>query len=193
MNREEKISLIYKIASIKNGEVVELKSLTDILFKCKNGHEFKKIFAELNHGRWCPKCAKLDWHDPVRELQKERVVNIINGFDCKIIDLKYNTQSDKVKYECKNGHLHIVPAKYILSKKFVSCSRCSVNEKKIQNTEFKISLKGGKILDYDRGIFKIQCKNNHKWKMGSRALKRAIREGRGCPRCNWINKHVKSK
>ncbi len=34
----------------------------NLVFKCKNDHEFKKTIEKLRYGKWCPYCPRINPH-----------------------------------------------------------------------------------------------------------------------------------
>ena len=73
---------------------------------CENNHEFKQCYSDIQQGGWCMKCAINKRADNCRLTFLEVKNNIIEWHPESIILFdKYVSAHNKLKIQCKNGHI----------------------------------------------------------------------------------------
>lgn len=175
-----------ELAEKKDGECLStyIEDRKDILlWKCREGHLFKRSYQDVVGGRWCYICSKyVNSIEKMQELAKQH-----NG-KC-LSDTFVNMQSPLL-WQCEKGHIWETLPYYIKNKK-TWCPKCTKRGKKLKYTledMQKIAReKEGECLSKE--VVKVTMKSTWKCKYGHvwQASLASIKSGTWCPEC-WKNR-----
>ncbi len=174
-----------KIAKRRGGICLStsFSSLNSLLrFSCKKGHIWETKAAYLidrdgKPGTWCPDCA------PNKKLTLKDLHIMAKSRRGKCLAKKYVRSSDKVEWECKQGHRWFAASGAVLNGTW--CPRCAGNAVKTIEEMNDWALKRGGVCVSKKymGIFKKlkwKCSKNHSFEMSPQKVKR----GQWCSSCD---------
>jgi len=151
----------------------------DMLWECKEGHQWMACADKINQGRWCPVCGGTKRHTIqwCYDLATER------GGKC--LSTEYNGNQDKnMLWECNEGHRWQTCAASIASGKW--CPVCAGYMKKDLRWCQEIAISnGGRCLssEYKDILHKDmlwECQKGHQWETSASAIGN---NGTWCPTC----------
>ncbi len=121
-HNKKKIDYFYKYVKNRNGKLVKVISDNEFLFECDQGHQWIGTRTSVISGSWCVKCSykkrgieKRNKIDEYQLIAKER-----GG---KLLSTEYKRISDKLKWECKQGHVWEASAGSVKAGSW--CPQCS--------------------------------------------------------------------
>lgn len=134
------------------------------IWRCINGHKFKKSLYTLVYYPNCPKCDSL-FHKTVEDCKK---LGESKNLIC--LSTEYINTVTKLKWQCKKaGHIFMSKFSTINSDLVTGgCARCSGNAKHtIEDCQVLALSRNGKCLSdkYENNIKKLlwQCEKGHRW------------------------------
>jgi hypothetical protein len=176
---KEKLKSLQVHARSKGGECLSAHYIaikTKAKWKCKFGHQWSAVPDSVLRGTWCPQCAG-NTTLSLREIQKSASAK---GGRC--LSQTYKNSSEKLKWECAQGHKWMASARDIRSRSW--CPTCAGRGKTIKQMHELAAKKGGKCTSkkYINAKTKLEwkCDSGHRWK----ATPDKIRRGSWCPACN---------
>ena len=118
-------------------------SLTHLLFRCGQGHEWTTKSMNVKVGHWCPFCAREQKNKKRREHTIRRILKICEEHQgsCNISPEITSSPFKKIQFQCKKGHLwETIPYNVIQG---FWCPKCR---------ESKMELKCRKVIECILGI-----------------------------------------
>ncbi|PFH11526.1 putative zinc ribbon protein [Collimonas sp. PA-H2] len=191
---EEHIAILTQLAQKRGGQLLSTayKGSDDLLkWKCADGHAWMASPSSVKNGNsWCPKClGRL----PKKEMlaQYRRIARERGG---KLLSTEYLSNSDKLTWRCKYGH--VWEAQPINIKIGSWCRQCSgrCTDEEHHAILVKIATERGGRLVSERYLgpdakLTWECRHGHQWEATRTAVKSG---GRWCPQCGVINRYARS-
>ena len=87
------------LAQQKDGECIScvyINNYTYLMWKCKNGHTWESPYYNIQKGRWCPYCIKLDLDECIKWAT-------LKGGKCLSKD--YVNNHTLMLWQCRNNHI----------------------------------------------------------------------------------------
>jgi hypothetical protein len=193
---------IRKIVTLRGGVLLStdyVSAKTKVKIRCRLKHDFEITPDNLQHGRWCRECKRLNqskrmaanyWTvEELHEFARDH-----HGGDC--LAAKPTPMLSKVMWKCSNQEhsaFHAVIAKVVYSGQW--CPRCWQERREPPQPAipFEVAVtvvpeRGGEIIKVGRdGIWQgsktrlmIRCGNGHKWPVDGSNL---VYAGSWCPEC----------
>ncbi len=192
LSKNDQLSKIKKIAISKNGLCLsnEYRNfITDLKFRCSEGHIFWSKPPTILRGSWCPTCAIVIQHNKQRtpfskieELAKRNPGLLLTNED------DYHRDGGRVVIVCDNGHITEVSSRHIKMGRW--CHTCAVqrrtNGKRHSiDTIMKVAkARGGRLISeqYLKNDQKLvwECFAGHKFE----AVFSNVKKGTWCPKCS---------
>lgn len=181
--QEEYLEELKILAKKKGGFCLSEKYITNktkLKFQCAQGHQWAMEPYHIKRGDWCVKCNK----QKANEVKLSEVKLFAQKKGGKCLSLKYINNTQKLKWQCRSGHVWIMTTMQI--KQGSWCQQC--RKDKIKEGVFKeisaiAKKQGGKCLSpkyvYKSSSLKWQCSLGHEWS----ALANHIKAGQWCPTC----------
>ena len=178
------IDEIKKIAVLREGECLSdeyVNNRTALLWRCKEGHEWKAAADNIKSGTWCPKCGIKKRAD-LQKSNIKKIQAIAKERKGKLISKKYKSTHSKLTWECEYGHQwDAVPSAV---RRGSWCPTCAGNKKAtLKDMRELAKNKGGKCLSekYVSTHTKLlwECEKGHQWEGRPSGIKR----GSWCPAC----------
>lgn len=172
------------VAASHGGECLSAKyrnGQQKLKWRCKAGHEWYAIAANVAHGAWCPICA----YDFVRfTLEEVRTLARERGGKC--LAEVYVNGRQKIGWQCKKGHVWKAEARQV--SRGAWCKICGYEGRgpviKIEALQAYAKRHGGRLLSPEvkkaHEPLAWKCAEGHAWLMSWTALKR---RGLWCRRC----------
>jgi len=95
-----------RLAVAKGGRCLSdeyINAKTHLLWRCKEGHEWKATPSNIERGKWCPKCAQSRLgHAQRLGLPQMQVIAASRGGRC--LSDEYIDNQTHLLWECKDGH-----------------------------------------------------------------------------------------
>ena len=167
------------IASTHGGACLSkdyINANTRLRWCCGNGHEWKATPGNIKAGSWCGICAGV-----VKKTIND-MHNLAGARDGKCLSTKYVKVSEKLRWQCKEGHEWEASASKIQLGRW--CPHCAGNMRgSLSDLQKLAKKKGGSCLSKtylsSSKPHLWQCAEGHKWK----AAPSNIRQGHWCPEC----------
>lgn len=183
----EQFGVCQKIALDKKGELLSTSYLgahRKLLWRCKEGHEWKATPGSIKNGSWCPVCGG---HQKLNIDDARRVAESKGG---KCLSTEYKNARTSLLWECAEGHQW--SAKYDSVNRSTWCPTCSLKlqgEKTRkytpQDLEAIAQQRGGHFLSetYEGALrnHKWQCARGHTWMATPSSI---INAGTWCSSCS---------
>lgn len=174
------IDLMKKTAHKRGGECLSKiyqNTYTNLLWKCKKKHVFKKTARSVLNGVWCNKCERDKVFEDLKKILIEK-----KG---KFISKNFKNQTDTYKFECEKKHRWTNRASLIIKGQW--CPNCAGSAKLSLNDLKNVAKKrGGKLLSKKYGNIGTRyswiCKEGHKWKATAANV---IHKNSWCPQCHF--------
>jgi len=169
-----------KIAKEKGGECLSktyVNAHVKLLFKCKEGHQWKTAPAYVKNGSWCPQCAG-NLSFTIEDMQK-----IAESKGGKCLSDTYINANTPLLWECSKGHQwKAVPSS--VKNAGTWCPQCGGSfPLTIEKMREMAEERGGKCLSdtytNSRTHLLWECSEGHQWK----AIPSNIQKGQWCPYC----------
>ena len=161
-----------------------------MVFECELGHKWKAFPSYILHGTWCPECAKLNRANSKR-LSIEYAWELANSHGGRCLSEKYKNNSEKLLWECKEGHQWMAKISHIKNGSW--CPTCGAQKRGLKRRlgledAFKLAKqKNGKCLSNEYKVYPgkmlWECENGHQWY----STYTNIQSGRWCPKCRRNN------
>jgi hypothetical protein len=164
-----------------------LNNGTQLLWQCKEGHQWKARPSSVKNGHWCPFCA---WSKEGRSkrLGLPAIQSLAAARGGKCLSEQYTSGHTKLLWECARGHQwKAEPASIVHEDTW--CPKCA---RSMQSRDMRLGLpamqaiaasRGGRCLSDEyansRTHMLWQCKEGHQWK----AAPGSIKMGSWCPVC----------
>ncbi|CAE7214177.1 unnamed protein product [Symbiodinium natans] len=161
-------------------------SHTKVRWQCKLGHTWEATAAHvLNHGTWCPECARRTTSPSKRTLRDLQEHAAARGGKC--LAAEYVGMSVKVLWQCEKSHIWSASASSVLNHK----TWCPVCAKKaplgLERLQSHAARLGGQCLaeDYTNAHTKVRwkCGSGHVWPATPDSV---MNSGSWCPECQKI-------
>lgn len=157
-------------------------------WRCKKAHRFSLAYCFVKQGAWCPQCTK----EEQKQAKLEAYQQFAEKQGGKCLSKVYVSVAEKVKWQCKEGH--IWKQAFYNIEKYGWCKECRKVERgniKFRKAKAIAEKKGGKCLT-ERYIsshqqMEWQCKQGHKWKA---ELTHILNGHSWCPVCSGKAKHT---
>lgn|ERR1019366_7166133 len=181
--RNSTIKDMQKLAKEKEGyclSIFYIDSLTPLLWKCKNNHEWNATPMAINMGRWCAKCVSQSRKLTIKEMKE---IAISRGGQC--LSDKYIDGKSYLLWECAEKHTWEAKANSVKHNE-TWCPQCKFNKDRftIEMMQEMAKNRGGKCLSKKYNVIgeKLlwQCEYNHKWE----AQADNVKNGGWCPQCS---------
>ncbi|KKR45833.1 MAG: hypothetical protein UT82_C0021G0009 [Parcubacteria group bacterium GW2011_GWB1_40_14] len=178
---------LQKIATSRGGRCLSeiyLNSKAPILWECKDGHTWYASASAIRRGSWCFKCGVIIRSEKHRKYTLKDMRRIAEEKGGKCLSTDFRNIDEKVKWQCKNGHVWEAPGSSVLYGK-TWCLICAGKEKKTITEMQEIAEKRGgtclseKYTNIDT-LLRWRCKNGHTWE----AVPHNIMAGSWCPICS---------
>ena len=105
---------------------------TKIEWECSLGHRWLASAASVkNNGSWCPKCARTKSGLARRKYSLEYFQKLALNRGGRCLSLFYSTTTDKIQWECKNGHRWESVAMSVIRGHW--CRKCSYELPKLKD------------------------------------------------------------
>jgi len=163
-----------------------LSNNTQLIWKCKNNHKFKRNMTDMLRGSGkCGQCYGRGSHSRMSEEKLDTLLNR-RGYSRVFEYSIYKNESQKMPFIHKKcGNQLSITVHDIKSAHWQPCHHCSnVKPGSLEECIELAKKKEGKCVRYS-GFVKVssvwKCKNNHEWTC-SLAW---IRKGTWCPRCEY--------
>lgn len=207
----EPISLEYlkkyqTIAKNKGGKCLSttyLNNSEELLFECKEGHEWAAVPSNIRSGAWCPICYGIKHsgsdYEHTSEYFLKKYQNIAASKGGKCLSEIYINNSSKLTFECKNKHQwRSFPYNIFEGSWCNECYLLNIKTEKIKiviNTELSYidrykdiaNQHDGKCIsnEYKNNQTELSfiCKMGHTWD----AKPINILHGSWCKKCHYIN------
>lgn len=96
---------IKKIAEMKGGKCLSTsytKAKEKLFWQCKEGHQWSIALSNIiNANSWCPVCRKSE----IEQKYLNEMHSIAKSKNGKCLSEKYIKASEKIKWQCENGHI----------------------------------------------------------------------------------------
>lgn len=140
-----------------------LNKHSELNFKCKSGHKFKRSLISTRKNYWCDKCEKNSHADEaifaMNKVAKKR------GGKCLSVPSDYKDKLGFLLFECKNGHKFKKRRMEITAGQWcVRCNKEASNEKMLMELKVKARALGLTLLSNNYKplvLFKFKCKYGH--------------------------------
>ncbi|MGZ4075485.1 MAG: hypothetical protein ACXVDZ_18210 [Bacteroidia bacterium] len=180
--KEECLERYKAFAIKKGGQCLSLKYInasTKLKFQCAEGHKFTAYTSTVK-GVWCAQCNL----DKKRELKLNKVKLLAQKKGGKCHSVKYINKLSKLKFQCGNGHVWVMPYSEQLQGQWCAqCRRDALNDNQFTNLKAIAKKRGGKCLSleyvHNLKLLKWKCDKGHEWQ----APPNSIKAGRWCPTC----------
>jgi len=185
-NKSLTIDDMKKMAAEKGGWCLSeeyVNQLTEITWKCSEGHTWGTIPKHIRSGSWCPICARKSENRKKHENVTIDDLNQIaktHGGIC--LSHTYINQTTKLKYKCSEGHtFESRPSETLRG---VWCPDCSGRNKNSIEKMHKVATdRGGRCLSafYKNVFTKLlwECANGHEFY----SIPKHVMNGHWCPNC----------
>lgn len=199
----DSLEVCQQFATEKGGKCLseEYKNCySKMLWQCSEGHQWKARFTHINHGTWCPECAKIKFLEKTHIIKGKEVVPIHTIKYCqelaeerggKCLEDEYINMKTPMRWECSKGHQWKARFGNIKTR-CTWCPECNKNiniarllEKKrtIKDCQEIALQKEGKCLEKEyignKTKMKWKCKYNHIFEMKYNS----VQQGQWCPKC----------
>ncbi len=181
--RGKTIEDMQQLAAQKRGQCLSpayLGALTNLMWQCAQGHQWKATPSSITRGSWCPFCVGLGKTiDDMKKLAAQ------HGGHC--LSPVYKNVNTKLLWQCQAGHKWETTPNTVQSGKW--CPECA---RATQSRDMRLGLpamqtiavsRGGRCLsdEYVNNNTHLlwQCKEGHQWK----AIPSSIKSGHWCPVC----------
>jgi hypothetical protein len=164
---------------------IYVNNRTKLLWRCRDGHQWKAKTTSIQQGHWCPKCA--GHGKTIFDLQ--RVARLRNG---KCLSKSYKGIFAKHEWQCAGGHKFEAAPTHVLNHGSW-CPICNLATKKLNPKERRKKLlemkklarfKNGQCLSIEyfdrRTHLQWRCQNGHEWLASPESIKSV---GTWCPVC----------
>lgn len=104
-NQYRKITIkdCHLLASEKNGKCLSIEYInanTNLIWQCQFGHIWSATFGNIYHkNKWCAKCFGN------KKLDIQYAKNIALEYGGQLLSSEYNNSLDKMRWQCKFGHI----------------------------------------------------------------------------------------
>jgi len=184
--RGKTIEDMRRLAKQKGGECLSSRFLgtkKKLRWRCAEGHVWKAVAGSIQHGTWCPVCARRGMNRKYTISDFQRLARRRGG---QCLSADYATVNDKLRWQCKRGHeWEAVPSSIQLG---TWCPMCAGRGKTIADMYALAKQHGGKCLSKRYTLasekLKWQCERGHQWK----AVPYTVRSGMWCPFCGGTRK-----
>jgi hypothetical protein len=160
-----KLSLthMHSLAYLKEGKCLSneyVNNKTQLLWECKEGHQWQSRPNNVQQGQWCPTCSG----NVTKGIKEMHEVAECRGGKC--LSKEYVNRRTKLEWQCKKGHRWFaVPSDIIRG---VWCPACAGNKPgTIEDMQKIAASRGGKCLSdkyvNKRTKLEWQCKEGHRW------------------------------
>jgi hypothetical protein len=178
------IKSAHEVAKKNNGKCLSteyVNARTNLLWQCKEGHQWEAIYDSVSRGRWCKTCAGTD-PNSIKDCHK-----IAKKFNGTCLSQSYVNAHTKLKWECELGHTWM--ASYHNVRRGQWCPNCgtikAAQARKIPIEQIQNLAKerGGELMSKNNVSPKKltwKCARNHQWK----AVYDSVRQGGWCPVCS---------
>ena len=176
----------HKLASTKEGFCLSeqyINDCTKMLWICKNNHQWKSTYNNIQNGHWCPKCSGNG------KLILEHCIDFAKTKDGKCLSIEYTNSNTQMLWKCDKNHEWQATFDNIKHGKW--CPDCGGRKKlTLEHCKKLAATKNGKCLTekYINDCTKMlwECEEQHQWS----AIYNSIHNGSWCPECKK-NKYEK--
>lgn len=180
------LDVFHKIAEGHGGlcistDYVNIK--TELKFVCSEGHSWSALAATIKNGSWCSQC-----HFDSMRLSLDVFHKIAEERGGRCLSTEYLGVSEKLEFECSEGHVWSATGGSIKRSRGSWCPRCVHDALRLSLDNFhKIAAeRGGRCLSTQyKQIFEkleFECAAGHRWK----TLARTVQKGGWCPECAGV-------
>lgn len=195
MTRKLTLEDMKKAAKERGGQCLSttyINAKTNLLWECKNGHQWESPYSNIHQGNWCRKCydEKQKWttHRKYTIADMHKIASMRGG---RCLSSEYVNNRTPLEWECFKGHRWMAIFAHIQIRG-QWCPVCSQRKKHtIEEMQQLAKSRGGNCLSSEylnsRTRLLWKCKQGHKWF----AMPTAILQGTWCPTCGGNSKKMK--
>lgn len=150
-----------------------------ITVKCPNGHQYNVAFNSFKFGKRCKQC---------QSHQFSFVKEYVESFDYKLLSSSYETNSEKLTFQCNKGHIYESTFAKFKDRQH-RCPVCKgINTSDRQRKDFgevkkMFSAEGYKVISdkyiNNKSKLLVECPSGHQYKVTSANFITGYR----CPKC----------
>lgn len=181
------------LAKSKNGLCLSenyITRKTKLTWKCEQNHIWDSSPGKmLDRNVWCPICGK-EKSIENRRLGINKVIEIGNDLNLKLLSKKYINASQKLEWECDKGHLFLSTITAIKGNQ-EPCPQCKkqnfISPKKKGSeyfTNYANKNNGLFLRELDNERLVFQCEKGHEWETS----RNSILSGSWCVKCSYIER-----
>ncbi|AYV75560.1 MAG: hypothetical protein Terrestrivirus2_68 [Terrestrivirus sp.] len=147
-------------------------------WKCINNHVWKMPYTKVQEGKWCAKCSRSMNR---KEVNIDRVNDIVNKKGGKCLSTVCNSVKDILEFECKNGHnWKTITGSILYNDSW--CGKCLLTT--LDDCKKIAKEKEGECLSTEyksetNSKLEWKCKFSHVWTSKFNSIK----SGHWCPTC----------
>ena len=151
----------------------------DLVWRCRDGHEWNANFRSVQAGTWCPYCARN------RRLSLKDVQDLAIKKGGILLSKEYINVRQHLKWRCRQGHEWLASVNGV-KHGGTWCPRCAVESRRLslKDAQDTALAKGGTVLSTEyfncRTHLKWRCREGHQWLATLNTVKNS---GTWCPEC----------